>query len=333
MTVGGLLARNARDWPERVGLEEGGRSWTFAQWNARVNRLAHAFLGDGIGRGTRVALLSHNREELVTAYLATQKIAAVPVPMNFRLASGEIAHILDDSGARMLILETDLAGVAAEAAAGRPDVALLEIGGRELPGARDFETFLAAGGEAEPGVPVGEDDVACFLYTSGTTGRPKGVVHTHAAHVALSMGCVMEYGLARDERALNIAPVYHVAGMQSWFLPHLYVGATNVLLRRYDPEAAVRATAEAGITSLYAVPTQVVTMLLSLNAPGRPGTELGGIPTAKRGSACPAASGGRAIDGIRSADRVADVTEGVRYPIAHGTQFTGNLEGAGPGVG
>jgi fatty-acyl-CoA synthase len=218
-------------------------------------------VGSGVGRGDRVAILSHNREELVTAYLATQKIAAVPVPMNFRLASGEIAYILDDSGARLLLVETDLAAAAGEAAAGRGDLVLVEIGGRRLEGALEFETFLAAGREAEPGVAVREDDVACFLYTSGTTGRPKGVVHTHAAHVALSIGCVMEYGLARSDRALNIAPVYHVAGMHSWFLPHLYAGATNVLMRRYDAAAAVRAAAEAGITSLYAVPTQVVTML------------------------------------------------------------------------
>ena len=261
MTVGDLLARHARRWPHRVGLEDEGRAWTFGAWNARANRLANAMAGSGIGRGDRVAILSHNREELVTAYLATQKIAAVPVPMNFRLASGEIAHILDDAGARLFLVETDLAPAAGEATAGRPDLPLVEIGGRRLEGAREFEAFLAPGRDAEPGVAVREDDVACFLYTSGTTGRPKGVVHTHAAHVALSVGCAMEYGLARTDRGLNIAPVYHVAGMHSWFLPHLCVGATNVLMRRYDAAAAVRATAEAGITSLYAVPTQVVTML------------------------------------------------------------------------
>ncbi len=294
VTVGQFLERNARLWPNRVGLEEGARAWTFAQWNARVNRLANALVGSGVGRGDRVALLSHNREELVTAYLATQKVAAVPVPMNFRLASGEIAHILDDSGARVLVVETDLAGGAGEAAAGRPEPTLVEIGGRTLPRAAEFEALLARGRDAEPGVPVHENDVACFLYTSGTTGRPKGAVHTHAAHVALSIGCVMEYGLARSDRALNIAPVYHVAGMHSWFLPHLYVGATNVLMRRYDAAEAVRAAAEGGITSLYAVPTQVVTMLQV------PGVDRSRFPALRRfvtgGAASSAANLARAAE-------------------------------------
>ncbi len=276
MTVGQLLTRNAELWPKRVGLEDSARAWTFAEWDARVNRLANALVGRGIVSGDRVALLGRNREELITAYLAAQKVGAVPVPMNFRLASGEVAHILDDSGARLLIVETDLADVAGEPAAARPALAVVEVGGRRLAGAQDFEAFLAPGKDAAPGVPVSEDDVTCFLYTSGTTGRPKGVVRTHAADVALAIGCVMEYGLARVDRALCIAPLYHVAGLQSWLLPHLYVGAANVLSRQYDPEASVRTAATAGITSLYAVPTQVVTMLEV------PGVERSRFPALRR---------------------------------------------------
>jgi fatty-acyl-CoA synthase len=103
--------------------------------------------------------------------------------------------------------------------------------------------------------------LSALVYTSGTTGRPKGVMHTHANDVAIAMNCVMEYGLTHSDTALHIAPLYHVGGMQAFFMPHLFVGGTNVVLGRYEAERTLQVIAAEKATTLFAVPTQIQEML------------------------------------------------------------------------
>ena len=102
---------------------------------------------------------------------------------------------------------------------------------------------------------------SALVYTSGTTGRPKGVIHSHGNDVAIAMNCVMEYGLSQRDTALHIAPLYHVGGMQAYFIPHVMVGATNVILGKYDPLTTLETIQAERVTTLFAVPTQLQEML------------------------------------------------------------------------
>jgi acyl-CoA synthetase (AMP-forming)/AMP-acid ligase II len=114
---------------------------------------------------------------------------------------------------------------------------------------------------AEPRPAPSGQEISALVYTSGTTGRPKGVMHSHANDMAIAMNCVMEYSLSHRDNALHIAPLYHVGGMQAYFLPHLMVGGTNVVLGRYEVEKTLEIIQSERITTLFAVPTQIQEML------------------------------------------------------------------------
>jgi fatty-acyl-CoA synthase len=131
------------------------------------------------------------------------------------------------------------------------------------PGHHDYEALLQGARSHEPIMTTEIDPqmLAALVYTSGTTGVPKGVMHTHANDVAIAMSCALEYQLGPDDRALHVAPIYHVGGMQAFFIPHLLVGATNVIQSQWDATAALRTIDQERIRTLYAVPSQITTML------------------------------------------------------------------------
>ncbi|TAL84178.1 MAG: AMP-dependent synthetase [Candidimonas sp.] len=266
MNIASLLNRSVDRYPDAIALVFDQRRWSYAQWNIRINRVAEALVDLGVRPFDRVALYLSTGEASVTVYFACQKIGAVVVPMNFRLAAGEVAHILQDSGARLLVYSHALARQAVQAQQqvnGVHDCIVVADEGEALAEGHYRYEMLAeqGGGQHEPDYCAAPGDLSALVYTSGTTGRAKGVMHTHANDLAIATNCTMEYSLAATDRALHIAPLYHVGGFQAFFLPHVMVGGLNVIEPRYRALSTLERIQSERITTLFAVPTQIQEML------------------------------------------------------------------------
>ncbi len=182
-TLGQVLETNARLLPSRIGARDHERAMDFALWNARACRLANALLGLGLRKGDRVAVLAYNRVEWTEIYAATAKAGLIAVPINFRLAFPEIRFIVEDSGASLLIVEDALF----ESVAELPNRKIHFGGVRTPAGLLAYEELIAAARDGEPAIAVSQDDPWTLMYTSGTTGRPKGVVRSHRGAALLSL--------------------------------------------------------------------------------------------------------------------------------------------------
>lgn len=149
MNLAATLTQAAQKWPDKDALVFEGRRWSYAQWNRRVNKTAHAFRAAGIGKGDRVAFLTYNLPEQVTGFYALMKLGAVPVPINYRLAANEVRYIVDDSRARILVFEEALRAPVAAIKADLAVEKLVYIGDRPEGGEARFEAFIAPGSDRE----------------------------------------------------------------------------------------------------------------------------------------------------------------------------------------
>ncbi len=262
MAHGEQLARQARLRPDRVAYRCEGVDRTFGALEERVNRLANALAERGLGRGDRVATLMTNRLEVVEAYLAAAKLGARCVPVNFRLVPGEISYILSDCEATALVVDAGLAATARSVrrVAGDPKVCFVASGdpAEAGSGAESYEEVLATSSPDAPGMVVGESEDAFIMYTSGTTGRPKGAVLSHFNLFLNTLNMISYMGVSGDDEVwLSGLPLFHIGGLNG-ILPYLLLGGTSVILPsgQFDAHQVVDLLEHEQVTGCYFVPTQ-----------------------------------------------------------------------------
>ena len=266
MDIGSIFIQAVERYPNDTALVFEDRRWTYRQWCGRVRRFAQGLADLGVRPSDRVAFYVTTSENSVTTYFACQMLGAVAVPLNFRLAAGEAAHVLQDSGARVLVygryLTPNVLQVQKQLRSVHDFISCAYDPANVPPGHHHFDTIAEQAVDSEEPRPIpSSEHLSALVYTSGTTGRPKGVMHSHINDVAIAMNCVMEYGLRPTDIALHIAPLYHVGGMQAFFIPHMMVGGTNIVLGHYEPLKTLEMIQAERITTLFAVPTQIVEML------------------------------------------------------------------------
>ena len=251
MLVSDIVANNARSRGAAVALVVGEEEVTYGRLAELVGETARALAGRGIGHGDRVAVLAKNGLEYVQLYFATAAIGAILVPLNFWHRAAEHAHTVGDSAPSLLFVEAQYDEVIAEV---RPELPVLRLPGPENDRG-DWDAFLAGGADV-PDVPVHDDDPHMILYTSGTTGRPKGAMLSHRRTVddALAMALVLR---AHDRDVfMNYFPPFHV-GNWDHMKPFLLVGAKVVLLREFDADAVLRLLPRHRVSVILGVPTML----------------------------------------------------------------------------
>ncbi len=269
LTTLDFLTRARRYFPDRVGVIDGDRSWTYAEFADRCDRQARYLTGElGVGRGDVVAWLCGNTHELLEAYYGVLLAGAVLLPLNIRLATEELRNVLDQAGATVLFRHPD-----------QPDPAAPV---REIVLDEGYEAALARqdAGPVEPDVRD-ENDPAEIFFTSGSTGMPKGAVLTHRNLYLHAVHNALTNSIDGNDVILHLVPLFHVNG---WGTPHYLtgLGGTHVMLPRFDAGEVLRLIEAHGVTRLFAVPAM---LRMLLDHPEIATRDLSSIRTASIGGA------------------------------------------------
>ena len=272
--IGDLSTANARRHPDKVALVHGARLLTYLDLELRSNQLAHALAATGLRPGDRLGLLACNHLAYAIVTQGAAKAGVLLVPLNFRLAPRELAVVLRDAQVSLLVTENSLASLW--------QAALQDTGGTQLPvvlldeasadgtaapaavvaagwpGARALADWLQAFPETPPALEVDPDSPCAIMYTSGTTGTPKGVLVPHRAYFRMYLGTAMETGLSRDDRYLMAVPMFHAAGLNLMLHQCLFMGATGVIHRgSLDPLRLFALIAAERLSMAVLVPTVI----------------------------------------------------------------------------
>jgi acyl-CoA synthetase (AMP-forming)/AMP-acid ligase II len=263
-TLAARSAVHAAQRPEHVAIICEDREVTYGELHRASNRTAHALLAAGLGAGTRVAYLGRDCEHYYDLALGCAKSGTVLVPINWRLTSGEIDHILRDSGAALLFVERGYAPAAQRVAPELPTLRGMVTMDTERDPAGGFRAWKDGLPDTDPDLDIGPDDPVVQIYTSGTTGLPKGAVLANRTYFTFIEN-MARHGVdwidwLPGDRTLVAFPGVHMAGM-SWFMHGFTVGLTNVVVRAFVADEAVRLIERLGVTTTFLAPAMLKMML------------------------------------------------------------------------
>lgn len=252
-TLAGIVERHAQRRPDAIAIRYGERQWSWAEWSSRIRRAAGALRGDGIERGQCVAFLDKNHPACLEVLIGGASVGAVTTVVNWRVIGDELVHVLADSGARVLVVGAELRP-AAEAAARRvPSLErIIEVGD-------EYESLLAAAEPAPSDAGVDTDETALVIYSSGTTGRPKGVLLSQRALVNHAANLAPAFPFGDGDANLVAMPLFHVGGI-GYALFGIRAGAPTIMTREPDAAALIGAV-RAGATHAFFVPPVIARFL------------------------------------------------------------------------
>lgn len=264
LTIADAVATHARLTPSKLGARDSRRRLSYAEWNERASRLGAALRGLGLARGERVGVLAYNCLAWMEIYVGLARAGLVAVPLNFRLSGPEIAYILDNAEVGAVIAGPEFCATVdtLRAQLRVPAGRYVTLGESAPAGWTAYEALMAG---ADPGFafePVLPEDTCALMYTSGTTGRPKGALRSHGGSTLIALATALEMGFQRQDTALLVMPLCHANSLY-FGTTFIHMGGTCIIedRRSFDAQALLRTLAEDRVTFTSLVPTHYIMML------------------------------------------------------------------------
>ena len=258
--VGEWMARRASVSGDRPAITFEGSQWTFKQFQARIEATANALYGQGVRKGDRVGILTLNRPDVLVLLFAAARLGAISVPINFRLTASELHYIIEDAGLAILIVGPDyvstIQGLEATVSCRR----FVQFDRKINAAWPVFDDWIAQPNPGALPVAIEAADVCTILYTSGTTGSPKGAMITHGNVWLNNINWILAFGITQNDVKLSVAPMFHAGGLFANVLAVLMLGGHVVMQPQFVPDEFLRAIETYGVTMTFGVPTMILAL-------------------------------------------------------------------------
>ncbi|MCK5916650.1 MAG: AMP-binding protein, partial [Deltaproteobacteria bacterium] len=256
LNLGEILRVNAVKFPEQIAFCDAARHFTYPQTNVRVNRLANALAGLGVVKGDKVSCFMENSIEICELYLACAKLGAVINPINFRLVGPEVEYIVNNADAKVMMVDDEFVPMVEAIRSKLVSVINFVVVGEPCAGFQEYEGLLAGAPDSEPDVTVAPIDPWILLYTSGTTGRPKGVIRSHESYISFYLINGADFSFSYRDTILTCMPLCHV-NTTFFSFAATYFGGGNYIqpARAFRPEKILGIIEKEKITFLSLIPT------------------------------------------------------------------------------